>query len=101
MRLKFLDTVAKWTHYRALNSPVSIVNTLHLDEIHEDLSFGSRRAISKKIRAKDEDEWRLFSRDPFIYFYEDYLAKYDFEMKKKRGVYYTPPPVVNLIVPLS
>jgi len=77
---------------------LSIVNTLHLDEIHEDLSFRSRRAISKKFRAKDQDERRLFSRDPFIYFYEDYLTKYDSEMKKKRGVYYTPPPVVNLIV---
>ncbi|MDR3483590.1 MAG: N-6 DNA methylase [Bradyrhizobium sp.] len=77
---------------------LSIVNTLHLDEIHEDLSFGSRKAISRKVRAKDEEEWRLFSRDPFVYFYEDFLAKYDSEMKKGRGVYYTPPPVVNFIV---
>jgi hypothetical protein len=77
---------------------LSIVNTLHLGEIHEDLSFGSRKAISRKVRAKDEEEWRLFSRDPFVYFYEDFLAKYDSEMKKKRGVYYTPPPVVNFIV---
>lgn len=82
---------------------LSIVNTLELAAIHEDLSFKSRKAISRKaisrkVRAKDAEEWRLFSRDPFIYFYEDYLAKYDAKMKKARGVYYTPPPIVNFIV---
>lgn len=77
---------------------LSIVNGLDLAAIHEDLSFRSRKAISRKVRAKDEEEWRLFSRDPYIYFYEDYLAKYDAQMRKSRGVYYTPPPVVNFIV---
>lgn len=77
---------------------LSIVNTLDLAAIHEDLSFKSRKAISRKVKAKDEEEWRLFSRDPFVYFYEDYLAKYDATMKKARGVYYTPPPIVNFIV---
>jgi len=77
---------------------LSIVNTLDLAAIHEDLAFKSRKAISSKVRAKDEEEWRLFSRDPFVYFYEDYLAKYDAKMKKARGVYYTPPPIVNFIV---
>ena len=50
------------------------------------------------MRARTEEEWRLFSKDPFVYFYEDYLAKYDKAMKKARGVYYTPPPIVNFIV---
>jgi predicted helicase len=77
---------------------LSIVNGLKLDEIHEDLSFKHRKAISRKVRAKDEEEHRLFERDPFIYFYEDFLAKYDAKMKKSRGVYYTPPPIVNFIV---
>ncbi len=35
---------------------------------------------------------------PFIYFYEDYLKAYDKDARKSRGVYYTPPPVVNFIV---
>jgi predicted helicase len=77
---------------------LSIVNGLKLDEIQEDLSFKHRKAISRKVRAKDEEEHRLFERDPFIYFYEDFLAKYDAKMKKSRGVYYTPPPIVNFIV---
>ncbi len=77
---------------------LSIVNGLDLRAINEDLSFRHRRAVSRKVRAKDEEEHRLFERDPFIYFYEDFLAKYDAKMKKSRGVYYTPPPVVNFIV---
>lgn len=77
---------------------LSIVNGLDLPAIHEDLSFRQRKAISRKVRAADEEEHRLFERDPFIYFYEDYLKAYDPKMRKGRGVYYTPPPVVNFIV---
>ena len=77
---------------------LSIVNSLDLPAIHEDLSFRQRKAISRKLRASDEDEHRLFERDPFIYFYEDYLRAYDRETSKSRGVYYTPPPIVNFIV---
>ena len=33
--------------------------------------------------------------DPLLYFYEDFLAEYDPELRRKRGSYYTPPPVVN------
>ncbi|MGB6324622.1 MAG: N-6 DNA methylase [Methylocella sp.] len=77
---------------------LSMMNGLDLRAIHEDLSFKHRKAISRKVRAQDEEEHRLFERDPFIYFYEDFLAKYDAKMKKARGVYYTPPPIVNFIV---
>jgi predicted helicase len=77
---------------------LSMMNGLKLREIHEDLSFKHRKAISPKVRAADEEEHRLFERDPFIYFYEDYLKAYDPAMRKGRGVYYTPPPIVNFIV---
>lgn len=77
---------------------LSIVNGLDLPAIHEDLSFRQRKAISRKVRAESEDEHRLFERDPFIYFYEDYLKAYDKDTRKARGVYYTPPPVVNFII---
>jgi len=77
---------------------LSIVNAMDLPAILEDLSFRHRKAISRKVRAGDEEEHRLFERDPFIYFYEDYLKAYDPAMRKGRGVYYTPPPIVNFIV---
>ncbi|MDZ4133444.1 MAG: N-6 DNA methylase, partial [Dethiobacteria bacterium] len=36
--------------------------------------------------------------DPMIHFYETFLAEYDPKLRKKRGVWYTPEPVVNFIV---
>ena len=36
--------------------------------------------------------------DPVIHFYETFLAAYQASLRKSRGVYYTPEPVVNFIV---
>ncbi len=36
--------------------------------------------------------------DPIIHFYETFLAEYDPKLRKSRGVWYTPQPVVNFIV---
>ncbi|MCL1987331.1 MAG: N-6 DNA methylase [Firmicutes bacterium] len=36
--------------------------------------------------------------DTIIHFYENFLAEYDAELRKKMGVFYTPPPVVAYIV---
>ena len=36
--------------------------------------------------------------DPVVHFYETFLAAYDPEMRQRRGVYYTPEPVVSYIV---
>ena len=99
--VQFLDDL-KLPEYRdvrwVVEEILSIVNGLDIAGIHEDLAFKNRKAVNRNFKAKDEEEWRLFSRDPFIYFYEDFLAKYDKDMKKARGVYYTPPPIVNFIV---
>jgi predicted helicase len=38
------------------------------------------------------------STDPIIHFYETFLAEYDPKLRKSRGVWYTPEPVVNFIV---
>jgi hypothetical protein len=38
--------------------------------------------------------------DPWLYFYEDFLAAYDPKMRKERGVYYTPVEVVQAQVRL-
>jgi hypothetical protein len=76
----FLTELEK-TEYRdvrwVVEEVLSIVNALNLPAIREDLSFRNRKAISRKVRAGDEEEHRLFERDPFIYFYEDYLKAYD------------------------
>ncbi|MBM3238690.1 DNA methyltransferase [Candidatus Poribacteria bacterium] len=36
--------------------------------------------------------------DPIVHFYETFLAEYDPQTREKRGVYYTPEPVVSYIV---
>jgi predicted helicase len=36
--------------------------------------------------------------DPIIHFYETFLSEYDSALRKSRGVWYTPQPVVNFIV---
>jgi hypothetical protein len=37
-------------------------------------------------------------KDPIVHFYETFLAEYDPQTREKRGVYYTPEPVVSYIV---
>lgn len=41
---------------------------------------------------------RTKQEDPVIHFYETFLAAYDPALRKARGVWYTPEPVVNFIV---
>ena len=36
--------------------------------------------------------------DPFLHFYETFLAEYNPKLRRNRGVWYTPEPVVNFIV---
>lgn len=38
------------------------------------------------------------TQDPIIHFYEDFLTAYDPKLRKSRGVWYTPEPVVKFIV---
>lgn len=57
------------------------------------------------FRPRDEqlrllEEVSLRPADPWIYFYEDFLAAYDRKMRKDAGVYYTPVEVVRLQVRL-
>ncbi|MGU9980141.1 type ISP restriction/modification enzyme [Phreatobacter sp. HK31-P] len=85
---------ARWV----VDEILSIINGLAIEAVRSDLSFRQRKAIGRKVKAGDEEEHRLFERDPFIYFYEDFLKAYDKDTRKSRGVYYTPPPVVNFIV---
>ena len=42
--------------------------------------------------------WEGKGKDPVVHFYETFLAEYDPKTREKRGVYYTPEPVVFYIV---
>jgi predicted helicase len=50
----------------------------------------------RKRRGKGDAE--AIEKDPIIYFYEPFLAEYDPKERERRGVYYTPLPVVSYIV---
>ncbi|GHT63365.1 hypothetical protein FACS1894110_01010 [Spirochaetia bacterium] len=43
-------------------------------------------------------EFARTNQDPYIHFYETFLAEYDPKLRESRGVYYTPLPVVQFIV---
>ncbi len=74
---------------------LSMMNSLDLAAIVKDLAFGDA-SLSRPAPA--EEDRLLFAKDPYVYFYEDFLKAYDRETRKARGVYYTPPPVVRFIV---
>jgi predicted helicase len=63
-----------------INDVVEMLRTANMEAILRD--FG-RRA------RKD---------DPVFYFYEDFIYEYDAKKRRKRGIYFTPPPVVSFIV---
>jgi len=67
----------------------NILNHLDLLSIKGELSFGKRK-------TKSENDF--LHKDPYIYFYEDFLADYDKKMRKDKGIYYTPLPVVSFII---
>lgn len=60
-----------------LDEVVGVLNTVKFDQLLTE--FQSRKT------------------DPVIQFYETFLGEYDSSLKKKRGVYFTPPPVVKFI----
>lgn len=89
----------KRKEYRSINWLVeeilSILNTLDLSAIQETLAFTRRQG---RLFPRTEEERLLFDKDPYVYFYENFLKDYDKDTRKARGVYYTPRPVVNFIV---
>ncbi len=72
---------------------------LAVEEARDEISLGMgllERAIGAVVPARvaREDD------NPWLYFYEDFLAAYDPKLRKDRGVYYTPAEVVGCQVRL-
>jgi hypothetical protein len=57
--------------------------------------------LERSLRAVDIDQIGGATSLPWLYFYEDFLAAYDPQLRKDRGVYYTPAEVVRAQVQLS
>jgi len=91
----FLDVLDKPYYKDArwiVEEILSVMNSLDLPSIAKNLSY-------EKFKTTNLfDEENISYKDPYIYFYEHFLAAYDKKLRKLKGVYYTPPQVVNFIV---
>jgi len=63
-----------------------------VDDLAQLLAQADMEAILKDFGKRTARE------DPVLHFYETFLASYDHKLRKSRGVYYTPEPVVSYIV---
>ena len=118
---QFADAYAQTLTYAMLLARLSGAEHIHPEEAADTLDsghgllaqtlrmLGQRDARSEIETAIDMlerviqgvDPARLSSRgDPWLYFYEDFLAAYDPKLRKDYGVYYTPPQVVGCQVRL-
>ncbi len=88
--VSFLDELEKPEYKETkwiIDESISIVNNIEWADLVENMRF------DKKVKDNEDIET-----DPYIYFYETFLATYDYNLRKAKGVYYTPPQVVNFIV---
>ena len=67
----------------------------HMEVIVDEIASVLSVADVKKILEEFYKEGK--GKDPVLHFYETFLASYDPETREKRGVYYTPEPVVSFI----
>jgi len=63
-----------------------------VDEIIDVLNASDIKSILSEIDFRGKKD-----RDPFTFFYEDFLRLYDPKKRKHLGVFYTPRPVINFI----
>jgi predicted helicase len=65
---------------------------LGINDVVSILNAANMEAVKRDFDDKNPEH------DPVIHFYEDFLKQYDAQKKVKRGVFYTPKPVVSFIV---
>jgi len=77
---------------RGANGESLDFDELGVNDVVETLRAANMEAILRDFGNRNPDE------DPVIRFYEDFLREYDADKRMKRGVFYTPRPVVSYIV---
>lgn len=77
--------------YISLEDPPIQLQTI-VDDISEVLNVTDVNKILQDFYFQGKGE------DPIVHFYETFLTEYDHKIREKRGVYYTPEPVVSYIV---
>lgn len=80
--LSFLSDLENYPSVKpAVQILLNIINATDALKIQEDLKFSQTK-----------------EKDPYLYFYEDFLHSYDPQKKVEAGVYYTPSPIVECII---
>ena len=87
-----------------LSHTSSLIGTaLRLLTDNEENQVALKTALGTLTRVLDAVDWNKISKgnaDAWLYFYEDFLAVYDNDLRKLTGSYYTPPEVVSGMVGL-
>ncbi|WHN15675.1 N-6 DNA methylase [Campylobacter jejuni] len=74
-----------------LEEIINIINHIDITSIIKELNkTGEKDLFNRSILSTHKD--------PYLHFYETFLASYDPKLREVRGVYYTPAPVVNFII---
>lgn len=89
-----LEHVAK--QLRETNSLIGTALRLLTDDAESRATL--KTSLDTLVRVLDVVNWSKVSKgkpDAWLYFYEDFLAEYDNDLRKQTGSYYTPPEVVT------
>lgn len=96
--LDLLSAVKSLNSGHALLSKALKIFTDNLSEDEIPFSLG---LLQRTISAIPRAGWKNSSKDPWLYFYEDFLAEYDPQLRKDSGSYYTPVEVVMAMIRLT
>lgn len=89
--------------YQLRRSSSLIGTALGLLTDDEENQKALKTSLDTLTRVLDVVDWHTISKDKpeaWLYFYEDFLAVYDNELRKLTGSYYTPPEVVDAMARL-
>lgn len=76
-----------------------VLSILSQAEARQEIALGVD-LLERTIAAVDPSALSRSGADPWLYFYEDFLAAYDPALRNSRGVYYTPVEVVKAQISL-
>ncbi|HIC4001659.1 TPA: type ISP restriction/modification enzyme, partial [Campylobacter jejuni] len=74
-----------------LEEIINIINHIDITSIIKELNKTSEKDLFNRSILSTH-------KDPYLHFYETFLASYDPKLREVRGVYYTPVPVVIFII---
>lgn len=86
----FLDTL--YASFRKRGDELIDVDDFGLEDLVNALSLTDVEGLLSNVGTDDLKE------DPVVFFYQDFLEKYDPKQRKELGTYYTPIPVVRFMV---